>query len=97
MPKKPEKQVFNTVDVVALYLHKTFDHKQMKNVKEIVDFLIGNGDSFTYDDVPRLLLIQQKLCKQFPWLASVRYNRSKAKEMIENLIHNHGETLLISK
>ncbi len=100
MPKnksKPEVRVFNTVDVVALYLHKTFDHKQMKEIKKIVEFLIGDGDSFTYDDVPRLLLVQQKLVKQFPWLASVRYNRSDLENMIKNLVHNHGSNLELIK
>ncbi len=94
---KPEKHVFNTVDVVALYLRKTFDHKQMKEIRKIVDFLTGNGDTFTYDDTPRLLKIQHILVKQFFWLGSVRYNRSELENMIKNLIHNHGITLVIEK
>ena len=94
---KPEKRVFNTVDVVALYMHKTFDHKQMKEVKKIVDFILGDGDSFTYDDTPRLLCVQQILAKQFPWLTSIRYNRSELENMIKNLVHNHGSSLEIVK
>lgn len=94
---KPEIHVFNTVDVVALYLGKFFYHGQEPKIKEIVEFLIGNGDSFTYDDTPRLLLVQQKLAKKFQWLASVRYNRDKMKSINDNLIRNHGLTLEVAK
>lgn len=100
MPKsqtKPEKHVFNTVDVVALYLSKTFDHKQMKEIKKIVEFLIGKGDSFTYADKDSLLKIQQILIKQFPWLGAVKYNRTEIQSKIDNLIRNHGLTLKVEK
>lgn len=100
MPKqyqKAEVRVFNTVEVVALYMGKTFDHRQMKEIKKIVDFLIGKGDSFTYEDTSRLLKIQQILVKQFPWLRSVKYNRTEIQSKIDNLIQNHGLTLKVEK
>lgn len=94
--KSFDVQVFDTVDVVALYLGKTLDFKQMPKIKAIVEFLVGNSETFSFDDEARLLKIQQMLIKKLPWLGSVRYNRKELDKMIKNLVHNHGISLKLS-
>lgn len=91
-----DEQVFDTVDVVALYLGKTFSLKQMPKIKAVVEFLVGEGGTFSYDDIDRHLKIQQCLSKKFSWLKDVRYNRKDIEKMIQNIIHNHGETIKLT-
>ena len=100
MPKaktKPDVRVFNTADVVALYLGKVFDRKSMPEIRNIVEFLVGGGDSFFYSDTDKHNKVCQILFKQHQWLGSVHYNRERITEMVANLVHNHGGSLKLGK
>ena len=91
------KKVFDTADVVALYLGKTFSHKQMPKIKAVVEFLVGNGANFTYTDKVLHNKIQNILVKKYEWLGSLRYNHADFENWKDNIIHNHGEELTLSK
>jgi hypothetical protein len=92
-----QKQDFNTEDVVALYLCKTFKLNQMPKIKEVVEFLLGSASNFDYNNVATMNQIHEKLIKQFRWLGSLRYNRKELEKWLENIIHSHGPTLTLEK
>ncbi len=94
---KLEKQVFETVDVVALYLGKVFDRKRMPKIKAVVSFLTGNSENFSYGDKAKHNTVRQLLFKQYQWLGSLHYNRKEYESWMKNIISNHGKTLEISK
>ena len=93
----PQKKVFKTEDVVALYLCKTFNLKQMPKIKEIVEFLLGSASNFDYSNVDTMNQIHEKLIKQFEWLGSLRYNRKELEKWLENIIRTHGSALTLEK
>jgi len=93
----PKEKTFDTIDVVALYLGKTFGNKHMPEIKKIVKLLIGTDDNFSFGNVAQMNQIRQLLDQKFSWLASVRYNRSDFENWKNNIIHNHGKELTLSK
>ena len=39
---------FETTEIVALYLGKSFGVKQMPKIKQLVEFLIGSSEGFDF-------------------------------------------------
>lgn len=100
MPKtksKPEARVFNTVDIVALYLCKDFYLGQNKRLSEIVSFLLGKNIEFNPNDKKTHNSVRKILVKQFEWLGSLRYNHDEYPKWIENIIRNHKLELKVEK
>ncbi len=94
---KTEEKTFETVDIVALYLGKTFSHKQMKEIRKIVEFLVGTSDGFGYENVAVMNEIRRLLDQKLQWLSSVRYTRDGFEAWIKNIIRNHGATQILEK
>ena len=95
--KKPEYHVFNTVDIVALYLRKDFYIGQENKLSEIVSFLMGKEMKFNPKDDNLHNKVRQILVKQFEWLGSLRYNPDEYPTWIGNIIRNHKLTLKVQK
>lgn len=95
--KKVETRVFNTIDVVALYLAKTYYHGQMQKIREIVEFLVGSSHSFTLVDTERQNIIRPMLLKDHEWLGSLRKDHGDPEDWMKNIVRNHGASLKISK
>lgn len=97
MPTKTHvmTEKFETQDVVALYLKKTFEHGQMARIKAIVRKLGFDDKKFAYEDEATHNKIRQILAKKFKWLPSLRYNHSGLHGWMFNIYKNHGETLEI--
>lgn len=98
MPKKKvERHVFDTVDIVALYLGKELYRGQLAKIQEIVEFITGDTTIFTFEDEARHNKIQQWLFTQFKWLGDMHPKYSEVEKWMANIISNHGVSLKLRK
>ena len=91
---KANERDFKTRDVVALYLGKYRNIKQINVMNKIGALLTGITD-FSYLMEDHRIKANIVLASQHKWLPSLEYNREDYGKWIANIEDNHGENLII--
>ena len=90
---------FETTEIVALYLGKSFGVKQMPKIKQLVEFLIGSSEGFDFKNENLMNKIRELLLlnKDLAWLKTLSYNRKEFEKWIANIKKTHGEKFKLVK